>query len=72
MFYFLIIQRSYFEHDLQMIFELIIITLFHCCQGYEDWLRHRADKEVNHREVELVKDGEIVNVRSMDIKVGFM
>ncbi|CAB3997846.1 probable phospholipid-transporting ATPase IF isoform X2, partial [Paramuricea clavata] len=41
-------------------------------QGYEDWKRHQADKEVNNRKYELVSpfNGHLVSVTSKDIKVG--
>ena len=29
-------------------------------QGYEDWVRHKADDVVNNRTVHIVKDGELV------------
>lgn len=39
-------------------------------QGYEDWLRHKADNEVNNREAYVVRDGKVAQVKSMDITVG--
>ena len=39
-------------------------------QGYEDFLRHRADKEVNHREAIVIRDGKTQAIRSMEIQVG--
>ncbi|KAH9488603.1 putative phospholipid-transporting ATPase IF [Bulinus truncatus] len=39
-------------------------------QGYEDWLRHRADNEVNHRPAYIIRHGEHQDVRAKDIKVG--
>ncbi|XP_064638514.1 phospholipid-transporting ATPase IF-like isoform X2 [Lineus longissimus] len=39
-------------------------------QGYEDWLRHTADKEVNNRQAYVVRNGELMAVKSMEIKVG--
>lgn len=29
-------------------------------QGYEDWVRHKADDVVNNRQVRIVKDGQLV------------
>ncbi|WAR27505.1 AT11B-like protein, partial [Mya arenaria] len=49
---------------------LFVVTVTAIKQGYEDWLRHKADREVNYRKVELVRDGEISSIMSMDIKVG--
>ncbi|XP_059171339.1 phospholipid-transporting ATPase IF-like [Physella acuta] len=40
-------------------------------QGYEDWLRHRADNEVNLRPASIIRSGkQQPDVRAMDIKVG--
>ncbi|KAL4220158.1 putative phospholipid-transporting ATPase IF [Mactra antiquata] len=39
-------------------------------QGYEDWLRHKSDNEVNHREVTVIRDGILTTIKSMHIKVG--
>ena len=39
-------------------------------QGYEDWLRHKADHEVNHTEAQLVKDGRVAPVQAKDLRVG--
>ena len=41
----------------------------HCVQGYEDYLRHQADKEVNESDTIIIKDGEEKHVKSKDIKV---
>ncbi|CAG5136603.1 unnamed protein product, partial [Candidula unifasciata] len=39
-------------------------------QGYEDWLRHKADNEVNLRQTFIIRNGEEEAARAMDIKVG--
>ncbi|GAB6027859.1 hypothetical protein CHUAL_002077 [Chamberlinius hualienensis] len=39
-------------------------------QGYEDWLRHKADNLVNNREFVVLMDGVEVTVKSKDLKVG--
>ena len=36
---------------------VIIVTAVK--QGYEDWLRHRADNLVNNRIVKVIKNGKI-------------
>lgn len=46
-------------------FSLFSISL----QGYEDILRHRSDKEVNNRPVQVVRNGKRVEVLSKDIRV---
>uniref|UniRef100_A0AAJ7UDE7 Phospholipid-transporting ATPase n=1 Tax=Petromyzon marinus TaxID=7757 RepID=A0AAJ7UDE7_PETMA len=39
---------------------LFVITVTAIKQGYEDWLRHRADREANHADVYTVKSGHLV------------
>ncbi|XP_030838216.1 probable phospholipid-transporting ATPase IF isoform X3 [Strongylocentrotus purpuratus] len=39
-------------------------------QGYEDWLRHKADNEVNKRATLVVRDGVIEKIKSKDVRVG--
>ncbi|XP_026732773.1 probable phospholipid-transporting ATPase IF [Trichoplusia ni] len=39
-------------------------------QGYEDWLRHRADNKVNNQIVEIVHKGVIKEVRNSSIAPG--
>lgn len=39
-------------------------------KGYEDWLRHKADNEVNLRPTVILKGGkEVTGTKSQDIKV---
>lgn len=38
-------------------------------QGYEDWLRHKADNEVNGAPVYVVRSGGLVKTRSKNIRV---
>lgn len=40
-------------------------------QGYEDWLRHKADYEVNKYPVTVLEDGRSVKKESEKIKVPF-
>jgi len=40
-------------------------------QGYEDWLRHKADYEVNKYPVTVLEDGRSVKKESERIKVSF-
>ncbi|XP_077987286.1 phospholipid-transporting ATPase IF-like isoform X2 [Glandiceps talaboti] len=49
---------------------LFVISVTAVKQAYEDWLRHRADNEVNNRPTLVVRDGKLKEVRSQDIKVG--
>lgn len=38
-------------------------------QGYEDWLRHNSDNEVNGAPVYVVRSGGLVKTRSKNIRV---
>ena len=38
---------------------IFVITVTAIKQGYEDWLRHRSDREVNMRLVDIVQGGVI-------------
>ncbi|ELU14116.1 hypothetical protein CAPTEDRAFT_203466 [Capitella teleta] len=39
-------------------------------QAYEDWLRHKSDREVNDRPAVVVREGQEVKVTASDIHVG--
>ncbi|KAM3958482.1 phospholipid-transporting ATPase IF [Aphomia sociella] len=39
-------------------------------QGYEDWLRHKADNKINNQKVEVVHNGVIKQVRNSSIAPG--
>ncbi|XP_061097733.1 phospholipid-transporting ATPase IF-like isoform X1 [Conger conger] len=47
-----------------------VITITAIKQGYEDWLRHKADNEVNGAPVFVVRSGSLVQTRSKNIRVG--
>ncbi|XP_062856545.1 phospholipid-transporting ATPase 11C [Trichomycterus rosablanca] len=47
-----------------------VITVTAIKQGYEDWLRHKADKEVNKYPVRVLEDGRPARKESEKIKVG--
>ncbi|XP_074864274.1 phospholipid-transporting ATPase IG isoform X1 [Carettochelys insculpta] len=47
-----------------------VITVTAIKQGYEDWLRHRADNEVNKSSVFIVENAKQVKKDSEKIKVG--
>ncbi|KAM4051287.1 phospholipid-transporting ATPase 11C-like isoform 3-T3 [Anomaloglossus baeobatrachus] len=47
-----------------------VITVTAIKQGYEDWLRHRADNEVNKSTVFIIENSERVKKESEKIKVG--
>lgn len=39
-------------------------------QAYEDYLRHKLDREVNNRACHVLRDKKLVRIKSKDIKVG--
>ncbi|XP_036403633.1 phospholipid-transporting ATPase 11C isoform X1 [Megalops cyprinoides] len=47
-----------------------VITVTAIKQGYEDWLRHKADNEVNKYLVTLLENGQRTRKESEKIKVG--
>ncbi|KAJ8015699.1 hypothetical protein DPEC_G00028830 [Dallia pectoralis] len=47
-----------------------VITVTAIKQGYEDWLRHKADNEVNKYLVTVLEDGKEIKTESEKIKVG--
>uniref|UniRef100_A0A672J0H5 Phospholipid-transporting ATPase n=1 Tax=Salarias fasciatus TaxID=181472 RepID=A0A672J0H5_SALFA len=47
-----------------------VITVTAIKQGYEDWLRHKADNEVNKCPVTVLEDGRRMQKESEKIKVG--
>lgn len=46
-----------------------IFLFFWYLQGYEDWLRHNSDNEVNGAPVYVVRSGGLVKTRSKNIRV---
>ncbi|CAG5135254.1 unnamed protein product, partial [Candidula unifasciata] len=49
---------------------IFVISVTAVKQGYEDWLRHQADNDVNTRRAVIIRNGKQVIARAMDIKVG--
>uniref|UniRef100_A0A665UX86 Phospholipid-transporting ATPase n=1 Tax=Echeneis naucrates TaxID=173247 RepID=A0A665UX86_ECHNA len=47
-----------------------VITVTAIKQGYEDWLRHKADNAVNQCPVHVVQHGKVVRKQSRKIRVG--
>uniref|UniRef100_A0A8C2ZXA8 ATPase phospholipid transporting 11B (putative) n=1 Tax=Cyclopterus lumpus TaxID=8103 RepID=A0A8C2ZXA8_CYCLU len=47
-----------------------VITVTAIKQGYEDWLRYKADNEVNGAPVFVVRSGSLVQTKSKNIRVG--
>ncbi|XP_061572115.1 phospholipid-transporting ATPase IH isoform X3 [Cololabis saira] len=47
-----------------------VITVTAVKQGYEDWLRHKADNSVNHCPVHVVQHGKVVRKQSRKLRVG--
>ena len=48
---------------------IFVIVVTAIKQGYEDFLRHKADREVNNREATVVREGVPITIKAMDIKV---
>ncbi|XP_038049880.1 probable phospholipid-transporting ATPase IF isoform X2 [Patiria miniata] len=49
---------------------IFVISVTAIKQAYEDWLRHKADNEVNKRPTQVVRDCHIKEVQSQQINVG--
>ncbi|XP_067569497.1 phospholipid-transporting ATPase IH isoform X6 [Pseudorca crassidens] len=49
---------------------LFVITVTAVKQGYEDWLRHKADSAVNQCPVHFVQHGRLVRKQSRKLRVG--
>uniref|UniRef100_A0A4W3IPW7 Phospholipid-transporting ATPase n=1 Tax=Callorhinchus milii TaxID=7868 RepID=A0A4W3IPW7_CALMI len=47
-----------------------VITVTAIKQGYEDWLRHKADNAVNKCPVHVIQHGKIVRKQSRKLRVG--
>uniref|UniRef100_A0A672J2S1 Phospholipid-transporting ATPase n=1 Tax=Salarias fasciatus TaxID=181472 RepID=A0A672J2S1_SALFA len=56
--------------DSIFVFFLLISVCLALLQGYEDWLRHKADNEVNKCPVTVLEDGRRMQKESEKIKVG--
>lgn len=52
---------------LPLIFVVVITAIK---QGYEDWIRHKADREVNNRTSLVLRNGKLEDTKSMHIQVG--
>uniref|UniRef100_A0A671XJ87 Phospholipid-transporting ATPase n=1 Tax=Sparus aurata TaxID=8175 RepID=A0A671XJ87_SPAAU len=47
-----------------------VITVTAIKQGYEDWLRHKADCSINECPVDVVQRGKVVRTQSHKLRVG--
>uniref|UniRef100_A0A8C9UWY8 Phospholipid-transporting ATPase n=1 Tax=Scleropages formosus TaxID=113540 RepID=A0A8C9UWY8_SCLFO len=47
-----------------------VITVTAIKQGYEDWLRHKADNAVNQCPVHIIQHGKVVRKQSHKLRVG--
>uniref|UniRef100_A0A8C7YXW6 Phospholipid-transporting ATPase n=1 Tax=Oryzias sinensis TaxID=183150 RepID=A0A8C7YXW6_9TELE len=47
-----------------------VITVTAIKQGYEDWLRHKADCSLNECPVDVVEQGKVVRTQSHKLRVG--
>ncbi|KAJ7416671.1 putative phospholipid-transporting ATPase IH [Willisornis vidua] len=49
---------------------LFVITVTAIKQGYEDWLRHKADNAINQYPVHFIQHGKLVRKQSRKLRVG--
>ncbi|XP_055342476.1 phospholipid-transporting ATPase IF-like [Paramacrobiotus metropolitanus] len=49
---------------------IFVVSVTAIKQAYEDWLRHKADLQVNNRSVRVLKDGQLQRVQAKHIQVG--
>ncbi|XP_064263907.1 phospholipid-transporting ATPase IH isoform X4 [Passer domesticus] len=49
---------------------LFVITVTAIKQGYEDWLRHKADNAINQCPVHFIQHGKLVRKQSRKLRVG--
>lgn len=49
---------------------IFVVAVTAVKQGYEDWLRHKADREVNCRTNLIVKNGQLQEMKAMNVEVG--
>ncbi|XP_063693860.1 phospholipid-transporting ATPase IF-like isoform X1 [Bolinopsis microptera] len=49
---------------------IIVVTISLFKQGFEDYNRHKADNEVNHRLVNVIRHGCLQQINSKNIRVG--
>lgn len=60
----------FFRLPLQSRFLSLAAThLLHLSQGYEDWLRHKADCSINECPVDVVQQGKVVRTQSHKLRV---
>lgn len=60
-------QASYFFYTFSNL--LPISFLLPLCQGYEDWLRHKADCSINECPVDVVQQEKVVRTQSHKLRV---
>ena len=46
---------------------VFVVSVTMVKQGYEDFCRHRADREVNHKPVDLVAEGHVKEIRAQNV-----
>ncbi|EHH16566.1 hypothetical protein EGK_11859, partial [Macaca mulatta] len=63
------VPKNLFE-QFRRVANFYFLIIFLVQQGYEDWLRHNSDNEVNGAPVYVVRSGGLVKTRSKNIRVG--
>jgi phospholipid-translocating ATPase len=48
---------------------IFVVAVTAIKQAYEDWLRHKADLQVNNRAVRVVRNGELHRIKARDVRV---
>lgn len=49
---------------------IFVVSVTAVKQAYEDYLRHKMDKEVNNRLCHVLRDKKLIKIKSKDIQVG--
>lgn len=66
-------NNPYSPYILSIDFPLTILSCLrlssHLSQGYEDWLRHKADCSINECPVDVVQQGKVVRTQSHKLRV---
>lgn len=48
---------------------VFVVAVTSVKQAYEDWLRHKADLQVNNRAVRVLRNGELHRIKAKDVMV---
>ena len=48
---------------------IFVVAVTAIKQAYEDWLRHKADLQVNNRAVRVLRNGQLARIKAKDVQV---